>query len=219
MLNEMRFGKLSQGSITAFKSLARPIRYDDAIEPTELFPRREDVDRSNFTRLEMLNTDGWTYVSSDGGAVTDPVQRDKLLSNFMAPQHIMLKVNAQVMLIKNMDETLVNGSMGKVIGFCHKALYVTDSQGKWQEDGDLESLDEEERGKRVKVREMLLAKLAIGTKPLPVVSFNVPGGGKRDMLIEPDMFKSEQPNGEVQASRSQVRIVYSIAGLDADVRL
>lgn len=36
MLNEMRFGRLSEQSIAKFKSLSRPILYDDGIEPTEL---------------------------------------------------------------------------------------------------------------------------------------------------------------------------------------
>jgi ATP-dependent DNA helicase PIF1 len=205
MLNEMRFGRLSESSRKSFRQLSRPIIYHDGIEATELFPRREDVERSNNMRLQALNTDGWSYVSTDGGAVTDPVQREKILSNFMAPQQIMLKEDAQVMLIKNVDETLVNGSMGKVIGFCHKQLYFTDPHGRWRRDGDLDDVvDEEDRTKRIKVREMLLGKLAQGVKPLPVVQFKVPGGGLRDMLVEPDQFKAELPNGEVQASRSQV---------------
>jgi ATP-dependent DNA helicase PIF1 len=90
MLNEMRFGRLSPASIAAFKTLSRPIYYTDGIEPTELFPRREDVDRSNTARLSALNTEGWSYPALDGGVVTDPTQRDKMLSNFMAPSHIML---------------------------------------------------------------------------------------------------------------------------------
>jgi hypothetical protein len=36
MLNEMRFGKLSAKSIAKFKSLSRPIEYEDGLEATEL---------------------------------------------------------------------------------------------------------------------------------------------------------------------------------------
>lgn len=209
MLNEMRFGKLSPQSIAAFKALSRPIHYDDGIDPTELFPRREDVERSNLSRLNMLNTNGWSYVATDGGAVTDPIQREKLLGNFIAPQSIMLKVDAQVMLIKNMDETLVNGSMGKIIGFCHKPLYFTDAQGRWREDPEDEYEDEEaEKARRVRVA--LSLKIEQNAKPSPVVQFKVPGGGLRDMLIEADVFKAELPNGEVQASRSQVSRCYAM---------
>lgn len=37
MLNEMRFGKLTQASIEKFKSLSRPLKFDDGIVPTELY--------------------------------------------------------------------------------------------------------------------------------------------------------------------------------------
>ena len=36
MLNEMRFGKLSDNSIAKFKSLSRAVQFDDGIAPTEL---------------------------------------------------------------------------------------------------------------------------------------------------------------------------------------
>lgn len=36
MLNEMRFGRLSQSSIAKFKSLSRPINYEDGVSATEL---------------------------------------------------------------------------------------------------------------------------------------------------------------------------------------
>lgn len=207
MLNEMRFGRLSQASIQAFKMLDRKIVYDDGIEPTVLFPRREDVDRANAEKLKAIKRDGWTYTSTDGGAVTDPIQRAKLLANFMAPDSIVLKENAQVMLIKNLDETLVNGSMGKVIGFEHKALYVTDAgNSRWLREGEEDVDGDEDALKRKQMKDALRAKFAAqaGNKPFPVVQFKIPGGHVRDLLVEPDTFKSELPNGEVQASRSQV---------------
>jgi ATP-dependent DNA helicase PIF1 len=36
MLNEMRFGNLSQQSIAEFRKLSRPIHYEDGMEATEL---------------------------------------------------------------------------------------------------------------------------------------------------------------------------------------
>lgn len=214
MLNEMRFGKLTRESIQEFMKLSRGIKYEDGIEPTELFPRREDVDRANTARLSQLNTDGWSYVSVDGGAVVDPLQREKLLGNFLATQSIMLKTEAQVMLIKNVDETLVNGSMGRIVGFSHKINFFTDSAGRWRPDGgdEDESVDDEAREKKRRLLVQLQAKTMAGSmKPLPVVQFRVPGGGLRDMLVEPDTFKSELPNGEVQVSRNQLPLILAWA--------
>lgn len=206
MLNEMRFGKLSQASIARFKALSRPIAYDDGIEPTVLFPRREDVDRANTAKLQALNGDGWTYNSTDSGSV-QPDQRAKLLSSFMATSSLELRLEAQVMLIKNMDETLVNGSMGKVIGFEYKSLYESDSSGRWIRDYDDTLGDDDEDQARLAFRAEQRAKLRAShsneMRPNPVVRFSTPIG-MRDMCVENDTFKVELPNGEVQASRFQV---------------
>jgi len=208
MLNEMRFGKLSTASIAAFKALSRTIQYDDGIEPTVLFPRREDVDRANSTKLNDLTADGYSYTAVDTGAA-EPIQRAKLLTNFMAPQLLQLRYNAQVMLIKNLDDSLVNGSMGKVIGFEHKSMYETDENGQHIPDDVFSEMHGEAANeKRAERNKSLRASLAAGTNPNPVVRFNVPlpggGTGTRDLLVEPDVFKTELPNGEVQASRVQV---------------
>jgi ATP-dependent DNA helicase PIF1 len=206
MLNEMRFGRMQPDSIRAFQSLSRPIQYDDGLEATELFPRREDVDRSNSTRLNALNTDGWTYTATDGGSLTDPVQRDKLLANFMANKSLPLKVDAQVMLIKNMDESLVNGSMGRIIGFCHKQMWEIQPNGEWQKEDTWDDTMSEEEIQRKKKQMALLESKLSHSAPLPVVRFKVPGGGFRDQIIDFDIFKVELPNGEVQVSRTQVRL-------------
>lgn len=98
----------------------------------------------------------------------------------MAPPQLVLKKNAQVMLIKNMDELLVNGSMGRVIGFCEKESYRIDRQGHWAGDGELsfDSGDEggvDENGQPTKKRKLG----AVGAKRgelLPVVTFKLPSG-------------------------------------------
>jgi hypothetical protein len=37
MLNAMRFGKLGEDCIQAFRSLSRPVKYNDGIGPTQLY--------------------------------------------------------------------------------------------------------------------------------------------------------------------------------------
>src|SRR6266545_8038927 len=87
------------------------------------FPRREDVEKSNTGRMQKLETVGDHFTALDGGSLQDPMQREKLLSNFMAPRLLHLRVDAQVMLIKNLDDTLVNGSMGRIVRFVDPAIY------------------------------------------------------------------------------------------------
>ncbi|GMK58938.1 hypothetical protein CspeluHIS016_0603800 [Cutaneotrichosporon spelunceum] len=211
MLNEMRFGRLTPESIETFRKLDRPIPCPDGIVPTELFPRREDVDRSNMTRIQSLPTDRHTYPAQDGGVIQDKNQREKMLSNFMAPPSLELRVGAQVMLIKNIDETLVNGSMGRVLGFCPKIAFVTDANGRWRENGVEDDMNGEGHDKEQMAKLVSKYRLqAVSAPKFPVVRFSTPGGF-RDMFVEYDQFKTELPNGEVQVSRSQLPLILAWA--------
>ncbi|KAF7370295.1 ATP-dependent DNA helicase PIF1 [Mycena sanguinolenta] len=203
MLNEMRFGKLSDKSVNKFRTLSRPIYYDDGLGPTELFPRREDVDRSNRERMNRLTTPMRTFRATDGGTIQDVNQRDKVLANFMAVPELSLREDAQVMLIKNLDETLVNGSMGRVVRFCDAATYGTDRDIDGAE-GQVDTLNSIANP----------AKKPPSSNPgmqYPVVEFMLPNGGKRTLLVQPDSFKVELPTGEVQASRTQLPLILAWA--------
>jgi ATP-dependent DNA helicase PIF1 len=124
----------------------------------------------------------------------------------MAPETIILKIDAQVMMIKNLDDTLVNGSMGRVIGFCKETEFQITNTGSWKglhglEDEDFEDgEDEEDR------HALLKSKLKPNPheEELPVVSFMMPGGGVRDFLVKRETFKTSAPNDEILAQRSQV---------------
>lgn len=117
LLNQLRLGTITPAASATFKALSRPLPPDPAgILPTELFPLRQEVDRANSARLSALTTEEHAFISRDSGNAASE-KRAKLLGNMMAPQKLLLKVGAQVMLIKNLDERLVNGSVGKVLGF------------------------------------------------------------------------------------------------------
>lgn len=199
MLNEMRFGRLSQESIARFRSLSRPINDNDGLGATELFPRRDDVERSNNGRMSHLQTEQKDFVASDGGTITDLGQREKMLANFMAPKKLVLRVGAQVMLIKNMDEMLVNGSMGKILRFVDPALYGTDYDDV---DGSGNAgKPKSERKKTATTKDMFM----------PVVEFSVPNRGRREALIMTETWKVELPSGEVQVSRTQLPLILAWA--------
>lgn len=186
------------------------------------FPRREDVDRSNSTRLNRLSEESRTYTAIDSGAVDGP-QREKLLSNFMAPPTLVLRVKAQVcirgsdyfgdaydwqsqvMLIKNIDENLVNGSMGRVVRFCDPATY-----------GDHEDPSRTASNSKPISSSSKPAPTAKVSQLLPVVEFVMPNGSHKEMLVIPESFKVELPNGEIQAARSQVSLIYLTATVTID---
>lgn len=142
--------------------------------------------------MSHLQTEQKDFVASDGGTIADLGQREKMLANFMAPKKLVLRVGAQVMLIKNMDEMLVNGSMGKILRFVDPALYGTDYDDV---DGSGNAgKPKSERKKTATTKDMFM----------PVVEFSVPNRGRREALIMTETWKVELPSGEVQVSRTQV---------------
>lgn len=74
------------------------------------YPTREEVERSNLNRLNSLPGEERVFIATDTG-------QKLLMKSCIAPEKLVLKVKAQVMLLKNIDSTLVNGSLGTVIGF------------------------------------------------------------------------------------------------------
>ena len=208
MLNEMREGRLSQSSVDAFKKLNRPLNFEDELEATELFPTRNEVDNANVTRLKMLQGQEFVFESKDGGAIVDKPQRDKLLSNCMAPGSIILKKGAQVMLIKNVDESLVNGSIGKVLGFMDEKKF--DSYQATEGSAVVASQTNGDFNPEEAARRRLMESMTT-VRQWPVVRFQITDGTSRDLLCQPESWKVELPNGEVQASRSQVPLILAWA--------
>lgn len=206
MLNEMREGRLSPESITNFRKLERPLPVtDDNIEATELFPTRQEVDRANNLRMQQLHGSPFSFEARDGGTITIKEQRDRLLQNCMVPEVVHLKKGAQVMLVKNMDDTLVNGSLGKVTGFMTEQMFAI---YKEDEEAFLEGGPSEQAMKTE------IAKTALGlntAQVYPLVRFAIADGTTRDLLCKREDWKVELPNGEVQASRSQVPLILAWA--------
>ncbi|KAH3900015.1 DNA helicase PIF1 SCDLUD_004332 [Saccharomycodes ludwigii] len=124
MLNEIRLGTVSRDTELELKKLGKPLLFDDGIMPAELFPTRNEVDNANNNKLRELPGHKHVFNAIDGGTTTDPKLRENLLFNFLAPKTLELKIGAQVMMIKNIDSTLVNGSLGKVVDFLDSETYM-----------------------------------------------------------------------------------------------
>lgn len=126
MLNQIREGSLSPATIEKFGKLHRPVKHK-GVDATELFPLRREADRANLRRLQAIDRDAHNYTAEDDGTIENLKIRKMLLSDCIAPEHLTLKVGAQVMLTQNIDETLVNGSQGCVIGFCNSDSFSPSS--------------------------------------------------------------------------------------------
>lgn len=100
------------------------------------------------------------------------------------------------MLIKNMDETNVNGSMGTIIEFKEPQNYQTNPDDPFAVNTKPASKSGPQAGGKEK------GKSASLIQKWPVVEFTNP---RRTMLVQPESWKVELPDGEVQVSRTQVR--------------
>jgi ATP-dependent DNA helicase PIF1 len=164
--------------------------------------------------MRILDGRSWDFRAIDGGTIVDVTQRDKLLSNCMAPPLITLKKGAQVMLIKNMDETLVNGSIGKVVAFMDEKTFdiYRENEDDFQSVGQTDPNDDETTQSRKKLKAMINKDLAGDTsRKWPLVRFSIADGSSRDLLCQPEAWKIELPNGEIQASRSQIPLILAWA--------
>lgn len=150
----------------------------------------------------------YRYEAQDTG---DAAVREKLLQNMMAPKSLELKIGAQVMLIKNLDETLVNGSLGTVVKFMNETTFeLTGGVDGYGSDVDADATVR----KRIKAfgRELEGSSTTSGdNREYPLVRFHAVDGTERALLMIPEDWKVELPTGEVQASRRQIPLILAWA--------
>ena len=165
--------------------------------------------------MRKLSGQVMRFESIDSGNA-EPNTRKALLSNFIAPEVLEIKKGAQVMLIKNIDGQLVNGSLGIVQSFMDEGTFFTykDDEPTFllaQEDG--EGDEPEKQAARDKIREARFKNATNGEprKLWPMVRFNLPDGTSRSMLCSADEWKTEAQNGEVLAKRVQVPLILAWA--------
>lgn len=208
----MRKGAISPAAAQTLRSLSRPLlpRADGTgdgdhqlLLPTELFPLRADVERSNAARLAALPGPARRFDARDSAgaaAQLSPDRRRRLLDAMPAPARLELKRGAQVMLLRNVSETLVNGSVGRVLGFVRDPDAVPRGKGKGGgrrkkgeegQEGE-EDEEEEEEGRESEIPDLL-----------PVVEFGTLKG-KETMVVSREEFRAEGEEGELLARRVQV---------------
>lgn len=109
------------------------------------------------------------------------------------------------MLIKNMDDTLVNGSLGTVEAFMSETTF----EAMPPDDGSVDAAVK----KRISAFTNELDKKSTSgdNTKYPLVRFHATDGTSRMLLIVPEDWKVELPTGEVQASRKQIPLILAWA--------
>lgn len=135
ILNEARFGELSSESIEILtQRMDRPWQHNE-IRPTLIFSRNAEVSAINERNMALLDTPQISFVAKTvtrTGASTASLARldglEAAINRFDADApydvEVTLCVGAQVMLLinKDLELGLVNGSRGVVIGFSDGGL-------------------------------------------------------------------------------------------------
>ncbi|CAG9788773.1 unnamed protein product [Diatraea saccharalis] len=114
ILNNIRIGRVTKEISDRLLNTARQKIESDGILATILCSHTNDSKMINDTKLKDLNGDTKIYSSQDSDNAT------KLLDmQTIAPSKLVLKIGAQVMLLKNINVNagLVNGARGVVIRF------------------------------------------------------------------------------------------------------
>ncbi|KZP00984.1 hypothetical protein CALVIDRAFT_524669 [Calocera viscosa TUFC12733] len=145
MLQQVRFGTLSDKSKLLLNQLSQPVKWPKGVIPVELFTHVDLVMAANRRRLDDLPGDELKYQAVD--KVDSPLLKkrriEKLFDEATAPQLLHLKLNAKVILLRNIPghPALVKGRFGYVRGFVTEKAWKARYQDiAWFSDEELASV-------------------------------------------------------------------------------
>ena len=123
VLYDFRSCKLSMFTSNFVRhNLTRPLPCD-TLSIVRLYSHVKDASEANAKCLDLLHGESLRYFSKDSGDVGR-------LSTCTAQKILILKVNARVVLLRNIDNDLVNGLCGNVISFVGGFPVVKFDNGK-----------------------------------------------------------------------------------------
>ncbi|KAI5895943.1 uncharacterized protein SCHCODRAFT_02493888, partial [Schizophyllum commune H4-8] len=198
LLNQIRIGKIPAWGARMLKELGRqPSK--TLLEPTYLYATNKPVRARNEARLASL-VDPPVYYEARNSINTDLIDiqsGERQLSTLPAIQMLSLKLGAQVMLIKNVDETLVNGTVGVVCAFWRASH------------GHLAGANIMDEYDTPKSQKEYVGKLWRKEEPYPVVKFTT-SSGDRTVIVGRHEFRSETYSGQTLVCRIQVCTLSSL---------
>lgn len=121
ILNEIRIGETR--NLDVLNSRVDAGFPNDEIDAVRIFCKNIDVDNYNADRLNAINAPSKVFHAKDNG---DDRHTESFNKNCPAPEELLLKIGAQVVLLANLDveEGFVNGAVGVVKGFTPDGVRV-----------------------------------------------------------------------------------------------
>ncbi|XP_076285500.1 pif1 DNA helicase [Lasioglossum baleicum] len=127
ILNNLRIGRVTDNIAEVLKATAKQKIENNGILATRLCSHVNESEEINEFQLNALKGESKTYFAQD----SDPSMTQTLNQQLTVPGKLVLKVGAQVMLLKNINvsDGLVNGARGVVIKFQDNAPVVQFKSG------------------------------------------------------------------------------------------
>lgn len=116
-LAKLRIGHLDDPTVNLLTSLARDLPSQQEGEPVNLYATRARAEQYNSGKLSSIESTEYTYTCDD--KITQKSGAN-VLNQCPAAPSVALKKGAQVMLIRNITNDLVNGTVGVVTGFTNE---------------------------------------------------------------------------------------------------
>ena len=116
-VNELEKGTHRKGTNEFLSTLDRPLEYENHADVVKLFAKNDDVDLYNYQILMSMEGELKIFESADTGD-------ERFLRKILAPKRLGVKLNAPVMLLRNLNERHVNGLIGKVVQINDDSIYV-----------------------------------------------------------------------------------------------
>lgn len=190
---------MDDDTVKLFSSLSRPISKDflPECQPVYLFSTRQEIHQFNKSRLSSLESPVVIFKSYDWVRIK---KEERLLQDLPVDSTLKLKIGAQVMLARNLDDGLTNGTVGVVKGFYTYKQATGD--GSYQKKiGFVRNIQVTEQGVPASYPVTEDASSDV-SKSFPLVEFYTSNSSEH-VLILPIEFKVDL-NGEAAVKRIQV---------------
>ena len=115
LLTYIRLGCVDDSVLHLIDKMQQSKEYDTDCKPVNLYPTRAEAEGRNRAELDSLKGDPVVYEAEDTIRIRSGGER--LLESCSASVTLTVKTGAQVMLVKNLSQTLVNGTVGVLTSF------------------------------------------------------------------------------------------------------
>lgn len=177
----IRVGVVTKDMKELLSKLQQSKEYDSDSGPVNLYSTKGQTDAYNTIQLGRIDSEVYEYTSIDNHKRRPGTSGVNNLNNCPASPFLQIKKGCQVMLIKNINKDLVNGTVGIVTGFS-----TSNTSGKYKDSG-------------------------IVFESLPIVKFDFADGRILTRVINREVWSIQSSAGEDIASRRQIPLILAWA--------